>query len=39
MEAKGKKLEILEKPWLITLFKKTSSNAKDLNFEEFITCI
>ena len=39
MELKGKKVDVLEKNWVILMFKKISENAKDLNFEKFITCI
>ena len=36
---KGKKEEIVDKNNIITIFKTTSSNSKDLKFEEFISCI
>lgn len=35
----GKKEEVLEKPKIILMFKKISSNSKDLTFEEFIHCL
>ena len=39
MEVKGKKEEVVDKNNIITIFKKVSSNSKDLNFEEFISCL
>ena len=39
MEVKGKKEEVVDKNNIITIFKKVSSNSKDLSFEEFISCL
>ncbi len=35
----GKKRDVMEKSSIIALFKKMSSNARELSFEEFIQCI
>jgi len=35
----GKNREILEKPIVVTTFRKIASNARELSFEEFIQCI
>lgn len=35
----GKKKDVIEKPNITLLFKKVSSNARELSFEEFIQCI
>ena len=32
----GRSREVLEKQYIITVFKKISSNARELSFEEFI---
>lgn len=37
--SKGKMEEVVEKPLIITMFKKISSNSRDLSFEEFIQAI
>ena len=39
MEVKGKKEEVVDKNNIITIFKKISSNSKDLRFEEFVSCL
>ena len=39
MEVKGKKEEVVDKNNIITIFKKISSNSKDLRFEEFVECL
>ena len=39
MEVKGKKEEVVDKNNIITIFKKISSNSKDLSFEEFVSCL
>ena len=38
-EIDGKRKEVVEKQIVITIFKKVSSNARELSFEEFIQCI
>ena len=35
----GVNKEVFEKNDLVLLFKRTSANAKDLNFEQFISCL
>lgn len=35
----GKKTEVVDKNDLVLIFKKVSSNCKDVSFEEFITLL
>ena len=35
----GVEREVIDKNVIITLFKKVSSNARELSFEEFIQCL